>query len=202
VTLRDFSIWQHAILTGLSATGQKQTSPSSGRCQNLNLSNHACHMVNSLKLLVSAAVTCAVSSPCMASASTFRLVPDVAFEHRSYESGGEDYVARVYGNEIVYRPGDRTLVINRSEIHLDEGTYALLDDADLSEASIYTAAADKSRICIEFGFGGLLRSGSFQGIKGILVVQTRNRAESVVHSEKGVNVRCGKVGINGRVQHR
>jgi hypothetical protein len=138
----------------------------------------------------------------MAWASTFRLVPDVAFEHRSYESGGEDYVARVYGNEIVYRPADRILAINRNEIHLNESTYTLLDDADLSEAAIYTSAAGESRICIEFGFGGLLRSGSFQRIKGILVVQTRNRAERVVHYEKGVNLRCGKVGINGPAQRR
>jgi hypothetical protein len=92
----------------------------------------------------------------------------------------------VYGKEIVYRPEDHDhiLVINQSEIHLDESTYTLLDDADLSEASIYPSGTDESRLCVEFGFGGLPRSGPFQRIKGILVVQTRNRAERLVHYEK------------------
>lgn len=154
-----------------------------------------------LKLLVSAAVICAVSWPCMASESTFQLVPDVTFEHRFYEGGGEDYLARVYGTQIVYRPDERTFVINRKEIHLNESTFALLDDADLSEAAFYTSVPDKSRVCIEFGFGGLLRSGSFQRIKGILIVQTHDGAERVAQYEKGVNVRCGNVSIDSPAQH-
>ena len=140
-------------------------------------------MMLGVVLLAAAHSPLAVESslPRIAAANNFRLVPNVAFEHRSYERGGEDYIARVSGSEIVFRPDDRILAINSNEIHLNESTYTFLNDADLSEVSIYASLADKSFICIEFGFGGLLRSGSFKQIKGILVLQTHNKAELVVH---------------------
>lgn len=115
----------------MGAIGRERTSLTGSRHESSHLRNQTRHMVNSLKSLVIAAVIWAVSLPCMAWASTFRLAPDVAFEHRPYESEGKDYLARVHGNEIVYRPEGRILVINRNEIHLNESINAFLTSASL-----------------------------------------------------------------------
>lgn len=152
-------------------------------------------MTGSAKLSITAAVIYVAAWPGVTSASNFRLVPEARFEHRSYESGGEDYLARPDGNEIVYQPENRALFINRHKIDLSGSTYASLDEADFSEAAFYTSRTQKSRLCIEFGFGGLSRSGSFQQIKGALIVQAGGRAPHVIRYQTGPRARCKNAGV-------
>jgi hypothetical protein len=145
-------------------------------------------MTSILNLLL--VVTAVMGMAPMASAEDFRLVPEMTFEHRFYENGDEDFFVRRDGVELNYRPTIRILSIGGHLIDLSGKIYESLDEADFTQVIFFQAESDKIFFGAEFGFGGLLRSGIFQKIRGKLLFHLDIASDSAVQYIAGSGVRC------------
>ena len=97
------------------------------------------------------------------------------------------------GQQITFLPHSRSLVAGKESIDLKDNRFESLDDADFSEAKIYLLNHDSSYFCFEFGFGGLLRSGSFQNIKGVIVLHSEiNKHTSLLYLQ-GIKISCKQI---------
>lgn len=75
-------------------------------------------------------------------------------------------------------------------VELSSSQFASLKEADLSEAQLYELENDKSYLCFDFGFGGILRSGGFQKIRGLILLRKSDEIASSIFYMKGIDISC------------
>lgn len=149
-------------------------------------------MRQAIKLISSVALFfCA--HPCFAQEEGWR--NQGSFEHQFREKGGDSFVYKWNLHTIVLSSDSHFLKIDEKSFDLRDSKFESLNEADFSEAKIYVLDQDKSYVCFDFGFGGLLRSGSFQNVRGVIVLHREADKHISLLYLQGVKVECKQISV-------
>jgi hypothetical protein len=143
-----------------------------------------------IKLISSVAIFVGTQT---AIADSFVQKPNSSFELQSYDNGDQELVYVWNGKKIKYTVGGSTLKVGVDLSDLSDSQFSSLREADLYEAQLYELKSDKSYLCFDFGFGGILKSGSFQKIRGLILLRKSEKSASSIFYMRGPDINCGSV---------